>query len=183
MTLAAAAGRRLHTDSALLAAALARFVAAYPGSASVDDLVQALPAAARSGDGRALVREGLLNMVVNGLATARLDAMTAVARPGRMPVACPMARADAARGAATTVNLRHERVALDGLAQTVLPLLDGSRDAQAISAALVQGGRDGPLAFTHDGAAAEDPDERMRIVSDNIQALLPTLASAALLLA
>jgi methyltransferase-like protein/2-polyprenyl-3-methyl-5-hydroxy-6-metoxy-1,4-benzoquinol methylase len=183
VTLAAPAGRRLHTDSGPLAEALARFVAAFPGSSSVDDLVQALPAAARNADGRALVREGLLNMVINGLATARLDAVPAAARPGTLPVACPMVRAEAARGAATTVNLRHERVALESFAQLVLPLLDGSRDPDAISTAIAEGGRDGRLAFTRDGAAVDDPDERMRIASGNLQALLPALARAALLLA
>jgi len=180
VTLAAPAGRRLHTDSAPLAQALARFVAAFPGSSSVDDLVQALPAAARNAEGRALVREGLLNMVINGLATARTDAVPAVARTGPMPVACPMVRAEAARGAATTVNLRHERVELDSFARIVLPLIDGSHDADAISAAIAQGGR--RLAFTRDGAAIDDPDERMRIVSGKLLRLLPTLARAGLLL-
>jgi SAM-dependent methyltransferase len=183
VTLAAPAGRRLHTGSTLLGEALARFVAAFPGSASVDDLVQALPAAARNAESRALVREGLLNMVINGLATPRLDAVPAVARPGAMPVACPMVRAEAAHGAATTVNLRHERVELDSLARIVLPLLDGSRDADAVSAALAAGGRDGRLAFTRAGATVDDPDERMRIASGKLQALLPALARAALLLA
>jgi hypothetical protein len=83
-----------------------------------------------------------------------------------MPVACPMARAEAARGAATTVNLRHERVTLGSLAQIVLPLLDGSRDPDAIGAAIAQSGRDGRLA-----------------ASGELAALLPALARAALLLA
>ena len=183
VTLAASAGRRLHTSSPLLAAALAQFVAAYPGSSSADDLVAALPAAARNAEGRALMREGLLNMVVNGLATPRLDAVPAVARPGAMPVACPMVRADAARGAATTVNLRHERVALEGLAHFVLPLMDGSRDTEAISAALAEAARDGRLAYIRDGATVDDPDDLMRIASRNLQPLLPALARAALLLA
>ena len=166
VTLAAPAGRRLHTGSPLLAQVLAQFVAAFPGSSSVDDLLAALPAAARTAEGRALVREGLLNMVINGLATTRLDAVPAVAHPGPLPVACPMARAEAARGAATTVNLRHERVTIGGLAQIVLPLLDGSRDLDAITAAIAQSGRDGRLA-----------------ASGEFAALLPALARAALLLA
>jgi hypothetical protein len=119
----------------------------------------------------------------NGLATARMDAEPAAARAGPMSVACPMVRAEAARGAAATVNLRHERVELDSLAQIVLPLLDGSRDADAISAAIAEGGRDGRLAFTRDGAAIDDPDERQRIASGKLQALLPAFARAALLLA
>jgi SAM-dependent methyltransferase len=180
VTLAAPAGRRLHTDSAPLAQALARFVAAFPGSSGVDDLVQALPAAARNAESRALVREGLLNMVINGLATARIEAVPAVARAGSMPVACPMVRAEAARGAATTVNLRHERVDLDGLAAIVLPMLDGSRETDAISAAIAAGGH--RLAFTRDGIAIDDPNERRRIASGKLLTLLPSFARAGLLL-
>jgi len=180
-TLADQSGRRLHTDSAPFMAALARFVAAFPASVSVDDLVAAMPAGMRNADGRALAREGLLNMVVNGLATPCTDPVPAVAQPGPRPVACPLARSDAARGAATTVNLRHERVDLGALAQIVLPLLDGSRDAGAIAAAVAETARAGGLAFTCDGAAVESTADRLKIAAENLGALLPALARAALL--
>jgi SAM-dependent methyltransferase len=178
-TLADQGGRRLHTDSAPVMAALARFVGAFPGSANVDDLVGAMPPGMRNADGRALAREGLLNMVVNGLATPRTDPVRAVAQPGARPLACPLARSDAARGEATTVNLRHERVELGDLARFVLPLLDGSRDAGAITAAVAEGG----LAFARDDAAVAGPADRLKIAADNLGALLPALARAALLLA
>src|SRR5262249_1874952 len=106
-------GRQLQTTSAPLAEALARFVPAAPGWSSVDDLVDAMPASARNADGRARVRGALLNMVVHGLAAPRADPVPAAARPGAMPIACPLARGDAARGAPATVNLRHERVGID----------------------------------------------------------------------
>ena len=160
-TLARPAGRRLHTGSAPLADALAQFVERFPASSSIDDLVQALPAATRNAEGRALVREGLFNMVLNGLATPRMDAVSAVARAGAKPVACPMARAEAARGATSVVNLRHERVELGPSAQAVLPLLDGSRDAAAIAAAMAAAGR----------------------APANLDALLAALSRAGLLLA
>jgi methyltransferase-like protein len=132
-TLGGPTGRMLHTDSAPLAAALAAFVAAFPGSSSIDDLVQALPAAARNADGRAFVRDALLNMVLNGLATSRTDPVRA-AQAGARPVACPLVRADAARGAAATANLRHEGVTLGEAARAVLARLDGSQDADEIEA-------------------------------------------------
>jgi methyltransferase-like protein/trans-aconitate methyltransferase len=135
VTLASASGRRLHTGSPVLADALALFVAAFPGSSSVDDLMRALPAAAHNAQTRALVRDGLLNMTINGLATPRLDPVPA-AHATNKPVACPMVRADAAGGAAATANLRHERVELGARAQVVLPLLDGTRDAATIGADL-----------------------------------------------
>ncbi len=138
-TLARPSGRRLHTGSAPLAEALARFVAAFPGSASVDDLVQALPAAARNAEGRAMVREAVLNMVINGLATPRTEPVRATAHVSARPLACPLARADAARGATATANLRHESVALGEAARAALALADGSRDLEAIERALPQG--------------------------------------------
>jgi methyltransferase-like protein len=138
-TLARPTGRRLHTGSAPLADALARFVAAFPGSASIDDLVQALPAATRNAEGRAMVRDAVLNMVINGLARPRTEPVRATAQVSARPVACPLARADAARGATATTNLRHESVVLGEPARAVLALLDGSRDTDAIARALPQG--------------------------------------------
>ena len=180
VTLGAPAGRRLHTASALLADALAHFAGACPGSSSVDDLVGALPAAARTADSRALVRECLLNMALNGLAAPRLDPVPAAPRVADKPLACPFARAEAASGAASVVNLRHERVDLEGLAQVVLPLLDGSRDAQAIAAAI---GGDGRLVIMRNGQPIDDPAERRSIATNRLRMLLPELARAALLIA
>lgn len=180
VTLGAPAGRRLHTDSEPLAQALAQFVATFPGSASVDDLVAALPAASRNAEGRGLVREALLNMVLNGLATPRVDPVPAAAKAGPRPLACPLARAEAADGEPSAVNLRHERVEIGGFAQFVLPLLDGSRDSDAIGAAISDGVRDGRLTLA---APAGDPNERGRLAIEALEALLPALARAGLLLA
>lgn len=180
-TLSEPNGRRLHTDSAPLMAALARFVERFPGSTTVDDLVRAMPPGTRNAEGHALAREGLLNMVVNGLAIPRADPVPAVARAGARPVACPMVRAEAARGEATTVNLRHERVELDVLPRFVLPLLDGSRDASAIAAAMADAVREGRLDLNRDQVESYNGDA-VKIAADNLKPLLPALARAALLL-
>jgi SAM-dependent methyltransferase/methyltransferase-like protein len=176
-------GRRLQTTSAPLADALARFVAASPGSSSIEDLVQAMPAASRNAEGRALVRGTLLNMVAHGLATPRADPVPAAARAGARPIACPLARADAARGEPAAVNLRHERVGLDALARFVLPLLDGSRDADTISAAIADAGCDGRLSFSRNGVPVVDAAERLQVARENLDALLRALARTALLCA
>jgi methyltransferase-like protein/SAM-dependent methyltransferase len=181
-TLSEPNGRRLHTGSAALTAALEKFVAAFPGSASVDDLVQAMPAAMHSAQGRALAREGLLNMAVNGLATPLTAPVPAVAAAGVRPLACPLVRADAAHGATAVVSLRHERIEVGPLARLVLPLLDGSRDAEAIAAAVVEAARRGDIVLDR---ASVDSDEKLpaTIARDNLNALLATFARAALLLA
>ncbi len=183
VTLAALAGRRLHAGAGPLADALAQFVAAFPASASVDDLVRALPVAARNSESRVLVREALLNMVANGLAMPRTDAVPAAAGVSEMPVACPLVRAEAARGAATTVNLRHERVEFGDLARLVVPLLDGTRNIDAIYVEITTHARAGRLAVMRNGVTVDDPNERGRIVARNLTALLPALARAAVLLA
>jgi SAM-dependent methyltransferase/methyltransferase-like protein len=182
-TLAAPEGRRLHTASAELAEVLARFVAAFPASVNVDGLVAALPAASRNAKGRAMVREVLLNMLANGLAVPRLDAVAAATHAADNPVACPMVRADAASGATSTVNLRHERVELAGLAGFVLPLLDGSRGTGQVEAAIADAARDGRLTFAQNGIPIADADESRKIASDRLRTLLPQIAGAALLIA
>ncbi len=181
--LAAPAGRRLHAGVGPLADALAQFVAAFPASSNLDDLVRALPGAAPTAERRALVRDALLNMVVNGLAMPRIDAVPAVARVGEMPVACPLVRADAQSGAASTVNLRHERVELEGLAHFVLPLLDGTHNVEAIGAAIADAGGDGRLVFARKGVPIGDAAERRNIATDRFRTLLPELARAALIIA
>jgi methyltransferase-like protein/trans-aconitate methyltransferase len=180
-TLAEPNGRRLQVSSAALADVLAYFVARFPGSSSFDDLVAALPAAARNAEGRALIRELLLKAVTYGMATPRTEPVPAVARAGPRPIASPLARVDAARGALSTVNLRHERVDFDDFTRFALPLLDGSRDAAALRAAIADGARHGRITFDRDGVPVRDVAAQGRIAGEKVDALLPMLARAALL--
>jgi SAM-dependent methyltransferase len=180
-TLANAAGVKFGTEAAPVADVLARFVAAFPGSCDVDDLVSALPAVSRSDDGRVLVRETMFKLVLGGLATICVDPVRAAVSAGARPHACPLARADAGRGDCSTANLRHEHVGLDGLAQFVLPLLDGSRDAAAVKAAILQAACDGKLSFSRDGVPINDPAQREAVATDNVKALFAAFARAALL--
>lgn len=182
-TLAEPNGRRLHTSSAPLGDALAHFVARFPGSSSFEDLVQALPVVARNAQGRTLVRDLLSNMVTYGLATPRTEPVPAAIRAGARPIACPLVRIDAARGALSTVNLRHERVDFDDFTRFALPLLDGTRDLAAIRAAIADGARTGRLAFDRGGVPVRDAAGQARIAGEKADALLPMLARAALLLA
>jgi SAM-dependent methyltransferase/methyltransferase-like protein len=180
--LANAAGIKFATTAPAVMDVLARFVAAFPASTDIDDLVAALPADARGADARALVRETMFKLVLGGLATAGTEPVRAATSAAARPSACPLARADAARGDSATASLRHEHVGFDGLAQFVLPLLDGSRDAAAVTAAVLAAGRDGKLSFTRDGVAVDDPAQRHAMASANVDAMLAALARAALLL-
>jgi methyltransferase-like protein/trans-aconitate methyltransferase len=180
-TLGEPSGRRLQTSSAPLADALACFVARFPASSSFDDLVQALPSAARDAEGRALVREALRTMVAYGIATPRTEPVAAAVRAGARPIACPLARVDAERGALSSVNLRHERVDFDDFTRLALPLLDGSRDTVALRAAIFDGARRGRLTVDRDGVPVRDATAQARIAGKKLDALLPMLARAALL--
>ena len=128
-----------------------------------------------------MVRAALLNMVTHGIAIPRAEPVPAVARAGARPSACPLARIDAARGAQLTVNLRHERVDLDDFARFVLPLLDGSRDAAAIAAAVAAGARNGRIVFDRNGGPVGDPAEQGQISAEKLNVVLPMIARAALL--
>ena len=57
--------------------------------------------------------------------------------PSTRPVASPLARLQAARGAVVT-SLRHEPTRIDGFCQRLLPLLDGTRDRAMLVEALVR---------------------------------------------
>lgn len=171
----------MQTSSAPLADALACFVARFPASSSFDDLVQALPSAARDAEGRALAREALRTMVAHGIATPRTEPVAAAVRAGARPIACPLARVDAERGALSSVNLRHERVDFDDFTRLVLPLLDGSRDTVALRAAIFDGARRGRLTGDRDGVPVRDAIAQARIAGEKLDALLPMLARAALL--
>jgi methyltransferase-like protein/2-polyprenyl-3-methyl-5-hydroxy-6-metoxy-1,4-benzoquinol methylase len=181
-TLANAAGIKFATTAPVVMDVLARFVAAFPASTDIDDLIVALPAQARRNDGRALVRETMFKLVLGGLATAGTEPVRAATSASARLAACPLARADAARGDGATANLRHEHVGFDGLAQFVLPLLDGSRDTAAVTSAVLAAGRDGKLSFTRDGVAIDDPAQRHAMARANVDALFAGFTRAALLL-
>src|SRR6185312_4819402 len=126
-------GTKVTFGEAALYDPLSRFLSAFPGSSSIDDLVATLPSESRDARGRALVREVMLRMVLTGLAFASTEPLPASASIGEKPVVWALARGDAARRAHATANLRHEPVMLDDVSRQVLPLLDGSRDVDQVS--------------------------------------------------
>ena len=64
---------------------------------------------------------------------------------GERPVALVHARVRAAAGQATVANRRHEVVKLSDLSLNLLPLLDGTRDREALADALAARARAGDL--------------------------------------
>jgi protein-lysine methyltransferase-like protein len=178
--LVSSTGTKVSFGTAPLTDALARFMAVFPGSSTVDDLMPALPAGLRNVEGRALLREAMLKLVLAGLANASTEPVLAAAAAGAKPLACPLVRADASRGESMTANLRHEPVELDTLAQHVLPLLDGSRDVDEVKATILQRLREGRLVFSRNDVD-DDPDARTRRIADRVDGLFSRFARGGLL--
>jgi methyltransferase-like protein len=181
VTLTSSGGVSVAASSKSLAKVLESFVAAYPGSCGIDDLVEALPAKQRQAGDRTMVCEAMLKLVLKGLAIPLMEPVRAAAMPGAQPLASRLARADASGGSRMTANLRHESVELDELACQIVPLLDGSRDVNAITSTIVDLIDAGKLVLARDGKAVEDPRQRAEFVTDKVKALLSRLAQGALL--
>jgi SAM-dependent methyltransferase/methyltransferase-like protein len=179
-TLANANGMKAAIKAPLMNA-ITRLIEMFPASASIEELAPALPPAMRDANGRAVLRDAMLRLVLAGLATARAERVPAATMAGAKPFACPLVREDASRGARMTANLRHEHVELDAFAQQVLPLLDGSRDADAVTAVILQRVSDGRLMFSRGNGAGDTPNQPATITPDSVRELFSRFARAALL--
>jgi methyltransferase-like protein len=95
-------------------------------------------------------------LILQGQARCRLDPVLPDAPPTPLRLdetARRMAELTRNRIDASTFNLWHETQLLSPLDRHVLPLLDGTRDHDALVAALLAIAREEPIAFEHDGLA------------------------------
>jgi methyltransferase-like protein len=102
--------------------------------------------------------------------------------PSARPVGSPLARLQATQGEKVT-NLRHEVVVLDSFSRQILPLLDGTRDREALAAALAKLAKEGVLKVRdkQSGASLTSATALDDVLRRVVQAGLPSLARAALL--
>jgi hypothetical protein len=96
------------------------------------------------------------------------------------PVASALARLQAERGLPLT-NLRHGRVVLDEFSLSVLRLLDGSRDRDALFATLATRAEDGGAATARASQWPGDGPLSESALQEAIEKTLSTLAKAALI--
>ena len=103
--------------------------------------------------------------------------------PSARPVASPLARLQAEHGPMVT-NLRHEPVNLNELSRRMLPLLDGTRDVDALVAGVVRLAQEGKIGVREmqNGPVVTDPVAQERILRHLVVSSLPDLAQVALLL-
>ncbi|TWS98290.1 methyltransferase regulatory domain-containing protein [Reyranella sp. CPCC 100927] len=172
--------RTLTTDSATVHAALDALMARYPGTVTPAELIEAAaPAEAARHD--TAVFDALGEMMNAGMLDFYIEPLRVGSADTRRPTAIALARFDAAHGASLTANLRHEEVSLDISGQLLVPLLDGTRDREALCTDLLQAmaGRD--MQLKQDDAPITEPDAQRDAALQLIDFLLTSLAAGALL--
>ena len=166
------AGRTLTTTSAGMRAMLDLLAARYPGTATPAELA---PAA-----GETVVDE-LHDLLNAGALDFYTEPVPVGSAKAERPVAIALARFDAAHGAPSTANLRHEQVALDVGARMLAPLLDGTRDREALCEGLLQAMAGSGAQLKRDGEPITRYGERHDAALQLIEALLEMLEAGALL--
>ena len=103
--------------------------------------------------------------------------------PSARPVASPLARLQAAKDPAVT-NLRHESVTLHELLRRLLPVLDGTRDIDALVGHVVKLAQEGNVEVReHEGGpVVTDPAAMERIMRRAVEVDLEELARISLLM-
>jgi methyltransferase-like protein/2-polyprenyl-3-methyl-5-hydroxy-6-metoxy-1,4-benzoquinol methylase len=193
VTFRAPHGAELSTGSAIAKAALLALAERWPLGASFAELaagvtVRLQHATGRLADTATAAREeaqlagALMQCYAGGAVELRTRAPKLVYRPSVRPIASPLARLQAERGRQLT-NLRHESVLLDDIDRRVLPLLDGTRDRDAIVVALADMARDGALRVEDGGKVLTGGPLLEAILGKRLEESLVRIALAGLMAA
>jgi len=187
VTFRAPNGGLLKTPNGITQEAMAVLARRWPAATSFADLLheaQAVPGpyAPQAPDDEGTLASDLLQCHAAGLLELHAGASSFATQAGTRPVASALARWQAARGLLRVTTLRHESARIDTDTGRLLPLLDGTRDLDAICRAVA--------AWTPASAAAMAAAEAVRdrqdaaiSVREWIGESLAWLAGAALLMA
>jgi SAM-dependent methyltransferase len=134
---------QITSTAPLIAAGFEELRRAWPGDLSFAELCARTKTPA---DAEQVLERTFLDAFLRGDLTLRAAPVQGTATPRPQPRTTAVARAQAARGLRVT-NLLHRSVDLDDFARQVLALLDGTRDVEALTAALrpATGATDGVL--------------------------------------
>ena len=184
-------GATLSTPSALTKAALLTLIERWPLALPFAELVTAARARQQENAGKVdattlvsdtqKLGDEILPFYAAGVLELRVWSPRVGASASERPTASPLARLQAAQGEQVT-NLLHQSVTLDGLNRVLLPLLDGSRDRDALVAALAQRTAEGALNVRQQGAVLTPGPVLDKVLRDALAEYLPKLARSALLL-
>jgi methyltransferase-like protein len=146
-------GSTLSTTDAAMHRALQRLTEIYPATRTLRELVTEV----RAPDKEAMIADAVFQAVLIGVAEVasvplRLDPVT---KPKAKPRAPRLARLDAAARTGWTTGPDHIAVPLDVVSMIILPLLDGTRDRDALKAAVLAAVRD-KLIRLQDGQTGQE---------------------------
>jgi methyltransferase-like protein/SAM-dependent methyltransferase len=178
-------GMTVSTSNPLSKAAMWMLSEAWPATIPYTELFRS--AAAKAGVGTTdddflSLATGLLNAHVSSdVVEIHASPMSFARLPSEKPVSLVHARVQAAEGRATVTNRRHETIRLSDLAMRLLPLLDGTRDREAMGAALTAIAVAGDLSVQRSGKPVTDPTEIREVLTGALGQVLAGLARDALL--
>lgn len=185
----APSGATIHTVSAISKAALLLLAREWPLALPFAQLVAASRARLQEdtgvvADAATLERDTrflgieMLQCYAAGVVELRVWTPRLSRAASARPLASPLARLQSARGDEVT-NLLQQRVTLSDIDRALLPLLDGSRDRDALVAALAKLAAKGALQL-QDNALPHDP-ALAKLLRDALEESLSRLAKFALL--
>jgi SAM-dependent methyltransferase len=173
-------GAKLFTNDPGIKAALDALSARWPWTQSRDDLVDAVrtrlvEAGVKPSANLEEHVDGLLGtLILQGQARFRLDPVAPEPTPSPLRLFEPIRRmAELTRWdtEASIFNLWHEALLLSPVDRHVVPLLDGSRDRDALLEALLAIDREHGIAIERDGEPVSGEDERRQAFADYVDAL------------
>jgi methyltransferase-like protein len=174
------------TREPLLKAALLELAGVWPATIPFEELYEraALRMLAGGGSlesGQPRLGSGLAVCYLGGLVDLLPRAHVCTVRPTARPIACPLARLQASRGANVT-NRRHERLKMNDTDRHLLTLLDGNRNHEMLVNELAEACVQGVLTARHEGQPVRDPSQVRQIAQNALPGLLSRLGSLSLLI-
>jgi SAM-dependent methyltransferase len=175
-TLMDAGGRTMTSTEAAVGPAIERLLARMPGTISFAECI-----AGFSEKDQKLVSDAIYKSVIAGILDIVAEPVVA-GKPGNRPKAFAIARADAAEGNKTTVNIRHDAVSLDPLATALLPALDGATSRKELEKLLVDAALAGRIKLGKEGQVVTDARSLRLAAEDILPRSLGALEHSGLLL-
>jgi methyltransferase-like protein len=170
--------RRFTTTSPVVAEALRHLMGRLPSTTAVNDLIKINPATTANENS---VLDALFKIVLVGSAAPVSEAIDGMAALTERPIVSAIAAVDAASGAASTVTPRHEVVSLDVVSHVIFPLLDGTRDRDALVAELFHQAELGKITFQKDNMRVTDETVVRLGCAEHIDRVLAIAARSGLL--